>query len=80
MGRGRAKAKQIKVARKLKYSTPETDLTALERELRASRGESSESYSSSVEDDTDEDDDTYASYDAGDDQDDYGSWTGNGHR
>lgn len=79
MGRGRAKAKQIKVARKLKYSTPETDLTALERELRASRGESSESYSP-VESDADEDDDTYASYDADDDQDDYGSWTGNGHR
>lgn len=33
MGRGRAKAKQIKVARKLKYYSPETDLTALQREL-----------------------------------------------
>ena len=33
MGRGRAKAKQTKVARQLKYSTPETDLSALEREL-----------------------------------------------
>ncbi|QFG69627.1 DUF3073 domain-containing protein [Ornithinimicrobium pratense] len=79
MGRGRAKAKQIKVARKLKYSTPETDLTALERELRASRGEPSEGYSP-VEDDAGEDNDTHASYDADDDQDDYGSWTGNGHR
>ncbi|WP_134774289.1 DUF3073 domain-containing protein [Ornithinimicrobium flavum] len=39
MGRGRAKAKQIKVARKLKYSAPSTDLSALERELRASRGD-----------------------------------------
>ncbi|GAB3044614.1 DUF3073 domain-containing protein [Sediminivirga luteola] len=38
MGRGRAKAKQTKVARKLKYSTPETDLTALERELASRRG------------------------------------------
>ncbi len=34
MGRGRAKAKQQKVARALKYSTHDTDLTALQRELR----------------------------------------------
>ncbi len=33
MGRGRQKAKQMKVARRLKYSTPETDLDALQREL-----------------------------------------------
>jgi hypothetical protein len=33
MGRGRAKAKQTKVARELKYYSPETDLSALEREL-----------------------------------------------
>ncbi len=33
MGRGRAKAKQTKVARDLKYSSPNTDLTALQREL-----------------------------------------------
>ena len=33
MGRGRAKAKQTKVARELKYNTPTTDLDALEREL-----------------------------------------------
>lgn len=35
MGRGRAKAKQTKVARELKYFSPDTDLNALERELRA---------------------------------------------
>ena len=35
MGRGRAKAKMTKVARELKYSTPNTDLTALQRELAA---------------------------------------------
>lgn len=35
MGRGRAKAKQTKVARRLKYYSPDTDLTALERELAA---------------------------------------------
>ena len=33
MGRGRAKAKQTKVARELKYRTHETDLSALAREL-----------------------------------------------
>ena len=33
MGRGRAKAKQTRVARELKYSSPNTDLSALQREL-----------------------------------------------
>ncbi|MBX6371738.1 MAG: DUF3073 family protein [Acidothermus sp.] len=33
MGRGRAKAKQAKVARQLKYSAARTDLEALRREL-----------------------------------------------
>ncbi|MCS4484699.1 DUF3073 domain-containing protein [Gleimia sp. 6138-11-ORH1] len=33
MGRGRQKAKQTKVARKLKYFSPETDLEALQKEL-----------------------------------------------
>lgn len=33
MGRGRQKAKQTKVARQLKYYSPTTDLSALEREL-----------------------------------------------
>jgi Protein of unknown function (DUF3073) len=36
MGRGRAKAKQTKVARELKYFSPNTDLSALERELHGS--------------------------------------------
>lgn len=35
MGRGRAKAKQTKVARELKYSSGNTDLTALQRELHS---------------------------------------------
>jgi Protein of unknown function (DUF3073) len=38
MGRGRAKAKQTKVARELKYRTPNTDLSSLERELRGEEG------------------------------------------
>lgn len=33
MGRGRAKAKQTKVARELKYSSPCTDFESLQREL-----------------------------------------------
>jgi hypothetical protein len=36
MGRGRAKAKQTKVARDLKYRSHETDLSALARELHGS--------------------------------------------
>jgi hypothetical protein len=39
MGRGRAKAKQTKVARELKYSSPQTDFERLQRELS---GEDSE--------------------------------------
>ncbi len=35
MGRGRQKAKHTKVARELKYFSPDTNLSALERELRA---------------------------------------------
>lgn len=38
MGRGRAKAKQTKVARELKYSSPTTDLEALQRELSGDSG------------------------------------------
>ena len=34
MGRGRAKAKQTRVARELKYRSFDTDFTSLERELR----------------------------------------------
>ena len=39
MGRGRAKAKQTKVARQLKYSSPNTDLDALQRELSGGRSD-----------------------------------------
>ena len=42
MGRGRAKAKQTKVARDLKYRTHETDLGALARELHGDEGKSSD--------------------------------------
>lgn len=36
MGRGRAKAKQTKVARELKYSSPQTDFDRLRQELAGS--------------------------------------------
>ncbi|MBY0442794.1 MAG: DUF3073 domain-containing protein [Mycobacteriaceae bacterium] len=39
MGRGRAKAKQTKVARELKYSSPQTDFERLQRELSGSAPE-----------------------------------------
>ena len=39
MGRGRAKAKQTKVARQLKYSSGGTDLDRLQAELARERGE-----------------------------------------
>lgn len=55
MGRGRAKAKQTKVARELKYNTPVTDLDSLQRELGSSP-------STTVTDDADDDlDDRWAS-------------------
>lgn len=42
MGRGRAKAKQTKVARELKYSSPQTDFDRLQRELSGSSDEDSD--------------------------------------
>lgn len=36
MGRGRQKAKHTKVARELKYYSPDTDLSQLEKELAGS--------------------------------------------
>jgi hypothetical protein len=41
MGRGRAKAKQTKVARELKYSSPQTDFERLQRELSGTGAEGS---------------------------------------
>ena len=42
MGRGRAKAKQTKVARELKYSSQGTDFEALQRELASGSVDRSE--------------------------------------
>ncbi|NBO45446.1 MAG: DUF3073 domain-containing protein [Actinobacteria bacterium] len=65
MGRGRAKAKQTKVARALKYGGPETDLERLQRELAAAQGDvddDQESDDVEDEDDDEESDDPYAKY------------------
>ena len=60
MGRGRAKAKQTKVARELKYSSGNTDLSALQAELAGS------GYTppapADVQDDDEDDDDLYSKY------------------
>ena len=66
MGRGRAKAKQTKVARELKYHSPTTDLTALQREL-AGASKSDRHFDDDNDEFVDDDED-----DADDDQD---SWS-----
>jgi len=60
MGRGRAKAKQTKVARELKYNSPNMDLDRLKADLGVS---------GSTTRDTTEDDDPYA-----DDEYDYSAY------
>jgi hypothetical protein len=63
MGRGRQKAKQTKVARELKYFSPETDYDALRREL--ANGDSSSAVHQDAEsDDDDEHDDEYVDWSA----------------
>lgn len=56
MGRGRQKAKHTKVARELKYFSPQTDLTQLERELATAQSSEEDNYVDRWADDTDEDD------------------------
>jgi hypothetical protein len=65
MGRGRAKAKQTKVARELKYGGPETDFSRLQAEL-ASQGVPARE-ENPIDDD---EDDPYAKYAIDDDDDD----------
>ncbi|MFL6105722.1 MAG: DUF3073 domain-containing protein [Marmoricola sp.] len=55
MGRGRAKAKQTKVARDLKYRTHETDFGALASELHGEERTSSEASEASETSETDTD-------------------------
>ena len=67
MGRGRAKAKQTKVARELKYSSHGTDLDALRAELSGSRpagplDREVQTVDGDGDEDEDLDDDPYAAY------------------
>ena len=62
MGRGRQKAKQTKVARELKYYSPETDYDALRREL-ATGDERGAAVTAPREEDTGQDE-----------RDDYADW------
>jgi Protein of unknown function (DUF3073) len=84
MGRGRAKAKQQKVARDLKYNTHFTDLDALQRELGVTHpngsGPSAEpvrgrSAPAATDDDAGDDVDDDADVDL-DDVDDADGWNG----
>ncbi len=71
MGRGRAKAKQTKVARALKYGGPQTDLDRLQAELGSTDSSSSDHLDDSYE--VVEDpyaDDPYAKYYEDDEDDD----------
>ncbi|MEV6117624.1 DUF3073 domain-containing protein [Streptomyces sp. NPDC052109] len=61
MGRGRAKAKQTKVARQLKYNSGGTDLSRLASELGASTS-SQPPNSEPFEDDENDEDDLYSRY------------------
>jgi DUF3073 family protein len=62
MGRGRQKAKQTKVARELKYFSPDTDYGALQREL--ANGESPSVAPPPEEESRDDFDDDYADWSA----------------
>ncbi len=61
MGRGRAKAKQTKVARELKYSSGGTDLDRLRAELSGGPAGPTSAAREPGDDDTVEDDEGYAS-------------------
>jgi hypothetical protein len=73
MGRGRQKAKHTKVARELKYFTPDTNLSALGRELAAAAAANENEYvdkwanlvgDDDDDDETDDDDDDSVDADA----------------
>ena len=85
MGRGRQKAKQQKIARKLKYLTTDTDYDELAKELGAQEPgsgsfdpfadiEAKYSHDSDAEDETDVDAQTSSQTESEDDLDDYAKW------
>jgi hypothetical protein len=86
MGRGRAKAKQTKVARQLKYSGGVTDLDRLRSELGvndsrrngAEDHDLDERYAPWADQDEDEEDDEEDDDEDGEDESPYGPHGGNG--
>ncbi|HEY6787673.1 MAG TPA: DUF3073 domain-containing protein [Trebonia sp.] len=77
MGRGRAKAKQVKVARQLKYNSGGTDFDRLRAELAAERGTDNDSGHATYDDNDDDatDDDL-----EDEDDDEEESWSGHNDR
>jgi Protein of unknown function (DUF3073) len=76
MGRGRQKAKQTKVARQLKYFSPNTDYDALQRELTTADGHAYPPAAEAVDEVDEVEDD-----EADDDEDDeYADWSPGQHR
>jgi hypothetical protein len=74
MGRGRAKAKQVKVARQLKYNGGGTDLDRLRQEL----GVGTEARSADHDDayaEYDDDEDSLDDDDTGEEDDDEDDWS-----
>lgn len=72
MGRGRQKAKQTKVARQLKYFSPNTDYSALQRELAGPNDADGTAVDDTLEE-LDEDEST-------DEDDEYADWAPKGGR
>jgi hypothetical protein len=70
MGRGRAKAKQTKVARALKYNGPQTDFDRLQAELSGGSHHVEDVIEDDVETDDPYADDPYAKYYEDDDESD----------
>ena len=68
MGRGRAKAKQVKVARQLKYNSGGTDLDRLRAELGVGADQRDRAYDPVGADHDDEDDDAEEEEDDEDDE------------
>ena len=75
MGRGRAKAKQVKVARQLKYNSGGTDLDRLREELGVGSDQRDGNHDDpyAAYDDDDAADDDYTGDE--DDEDDEGAWS-----
>jgi Protein of unknown function (DUF3073) len=82
MGRGRQKAKQTKVARQLKYFSPETDYDALQRELANGNGSlAAQTYAAADDSEDDEELDSDDDETDGDDEpadDGYADWNPRG--